>query len=48
MDDDYGYEDYEPSPYNGDDLDGGAHDEFFYDDDYYEEEDDLDDIDDEC
>lgn len=21
-----GYEDYEPSPYNGDDLDGGAHD----------------------
>ena len=21
-----GYEEYEPSPYNGDDLDGGAHD----------------------
>ena len=27
--DDWGYEDYEPSPYNGDDLDGGAHDEYY-------------------
>lgn len=24
--DDYGYEEYEASPYNGDDLDGGYHD----------------------
>jgi hypothetical protein len=38
--DDYGYEDYEASPYNGDDLDGGAHDEFHYEDDYYAAEDD--------
>lgn len=27
------YEQYEASPYNGDDLDGGAHDEFYDSDD---------------
>lgn len=36
-----GYEDYEPSPYNGDDLDGGYHDGHYEADDYYEDGEDL-------
>jgi|6_EtaG_2_1085325.scaffolds.fasta_scaffold54490_5 hypothetical protein len=35
--DDFGYEDYEASPYNGDDLDGGAHDGHYEAEDYYED-----------
>lgn len=43
-DEDGGYEEYEASPYNGDDLDGGAHDEAFDEEvDFEEDEEDGDD-----